>query len=424
MQTIAEKFPELIKEWHPTENGDRTPFNTACYSNKPATWICQKGHVYSMIIANKTMHRQECSYCTGKRAGIDNCLGTLCPDIAKQWHPFKNKEVTPFDVTCGSNKKIWWLCDKCQYEWEASPNKRIGSKRGCPKCAGKVITKENCLVANFPKLVKEWDYEANYPLTPEMFMVGSRKIVSWKCKRGHFYEMRIGHRTTGHGCKFCNNQTSRLQLFFYSELKALFDNVQYKVKVEGMECDIYLPDYKIGIEVDGFYWHCGKNSKDKIKVDKLASKGIRVINIREIGLSVISNDTIRFSKNEDKLEISKKFMELLSTIITDNKLKKYSSSTKPVNENYYFDELAKFPAPLVKDSLAFSNPTLSLQWDYVKNGSLKPKDISANSGHKVYWICENGHSWQATPHNRNSGKQGCPRCWGIRRKNLHNYKIS
>jgi len=33
---------------------------------------------------------------------------TLNPELAKEWHPWKNETLTPMDVTSGSQKKVWW----------------------------------------------------------------------------------------------------------------------------------------------------------------------------------------------------------------------------------------------------------------------------------------------------------------------------
>ena len=31
------------------------------------------------------------------------------PDVASEWHPIKNGELTPEDVAPMSGKKVWWL---------------------------------------------------------------------------------------------------------------------------------------------------------------------------------------------------------------------------------------------------------------------------------------------------------------------------
>lgn len=66
-----------------------------------------------------------------------NDLETENPDLAEQWHPEKNGELTPKDVTAGSNRKVWWRhwCDDSQswHEWRA-PVKRRAEGSGCPIC--------------------------------------------------------------------------------------------------------------------------------------------------------------------------------------------------------------------------------------------------------------------------------------------------
>jgi hypothetical protein len=56
---------------------------------------------------------------------------------------------------------------------------------------------------------------------------------------------------------------------------------------------------------------------------------------------------------------------------------------------------------------------LAKEWNYEKNNILTPKDVTPNSGKKVWWKCNKGHEWQATIASRNSGC-GCPYCSGNR----------
>jgi len=39
-------------------------------------------------------------------------LLTEYPEIVSEWHPTKNGELKPDEVTHGSHKKVWWLCPK------------------------------------------------------------------------------------------------------------------------------------------------------------------------------------------------------------------------------------------------------------------------------------------------------------------------
>ena len=49
--------------------------------------------------------------------------------------------------------------------------------------------------------------------------------------------------------------------------------------------------------------------------------------------------------------------------------------------------------------------------NYERNEDILPSQIVPGSNMKVWWKCGEGHEWQATIVDRNSGK-GCPYCSG------------
>ena len=56
-------------------------------------------------------------------------------------------------------------------------------------------------------------------------------------------------------------------------------------------------------------------------------------------------------------------------------------------------------------------PDIAADWDYEKNGGLKPSDVMARSGKKVWWKCRTCHgSWQCEVSYRVQGKKVCPYC--------------
>ena len=75
---------------------------------------------------------------TMRVAEDDNLLSNY-PDVTRQWHPTKNGDKKPEDFRPGSNKRVWWLCDR-NHEWEATIANRTRPKgRGCPgNCAGRI----------------------------------------------------------------------------------------------------------------------------------------------------------------------------------------------------------------------------------------------------------------------------------------------
>ena len=61
------------------------------------------------------------------------------------------------------------------------------------------------------------------------------------------------------------------------------------------------------------------------------------------------------------------------------------------------------------NDLQTMNPILAAEWNYEKNGQYVPTNFTANSNKKEWWICRNGHEWEAKINNRNNGN-GCPYC--------------
>jgi hypothetical protein len=52
-------------------------------------------------------------------------------------------------------------------------------------------------------------------------------------------------------------------------------------------------------------------------------------------------------------------------------------------------------------------PELIKEWDYTKNGNLRPEDFTYGSHRKVWWKCDQGHSWDAIIKNRTLNSYGC-----------------
>ena len=52
-------------------------------------------------------------------------------------------------------------------------------------------------------------------------------------------------------------------------------------------------------------------------------------------------------------------------------------------------------ARVFKD-LASRHPELLAEWDWERNGDLKPTDVIANSNKRVWRKCKEGHEWSAS----------------------------
>ena len=198
--------PVIAKEWHHEKNKDLKPKDVTVGSSKKVWWKCDKAHAFEATIKSRCNNNRGCPYCSGKLVCIDNCLDTVNPSIAKEWHPVKNEGLTPSDITSGSNKKIWWKCNQ-GHEYRArvyNRTKKNGS--GCPYCAGKLICEDNCLRTTHPELAEEWHTDKNKTISPDTVTKGSQRLVWWLCPQGHEYKSNILNRTYGAGCPYCANK--------------------------------------------------------------------------------------------------------------------------------------------------------------------------------------------------------------------------
>ena len=94
------------------------------------------------------------------------------PHLFAQWHDTKNKELTPYEVTLGGNKVIWWKCevaDECVWEARVSDRANLSraGKSSCPFCSGRRLTKTNNLAYRYPEIAKYWHPTKNGEKTPE-----------------------------------------------------------------------------------------------------------------------------------------------------------------------------------------------------------------------------------------------------------------
>ena len=211
--SVATNYPEIAKEWHPTKNGKFTPDKAIMKSSKKVWWKCKTNpdHEWEARISDRTgLNKSGCPYCSGRKVLRKESFALIFPEIAKQWHPIKNGDLRPEEISPGSSKKVWWKCERgIDHEWETTVDSRT-SGRKCPFCAGKKVSVTNSLATNYPEIAEEWHPTKNGSLTPNDVTTGSGKKVWWKCKSepDHEWKASVCERTgiKKIGCPFCSHR--------------------------------------------------------------------------------------------------------------------------------------------------------------------------------------------------------------------------
>ena len=55
-------------------------------------------------------------------------------------------------------------------------------------------------------LMAEWNWERNIDYDPSQLTYGNKKIVWWKCKKGHEWQSALSNRSKGSGCPYCSGR--------------------------------------------------------------------------------------------------------------------------------------------------------------------------------------------------------------------------
>lgn len=178
-----------------------------------AWWICPEcNSSYQSIIINK-VKGYGCPYCAGRQVNHTNSLASLNPKLASEWHPTKNDELTPHDVTRGQKEKFWWVCDECNHDYDSTIYNRLNN-HGCPYCSGRKINKEDSIAILYPILLDEWDFKKNGEIGLDVYKISrcSNQKAWWNCKQCQgSWDAAVATRTKGHGCPYCMGQKPTIE---------------------------------------------------------------------------------------------------------------------------------------------------------------------------------------------------------------------
>lgn len=403
----------------------------------------------------------------------EKSLAYKFPEIANEWHPTKNGDLAACDVSCGSNKKVWWL-GTCGHEWETSIKERVRGY-GCPICAGKrVYAGINDLESNHPNIAAEWDYTRNHPLLPCMVTRKSHKQVWWICQNGHSYKSSVDNRTRGRGCPYCSsklvtvgqndldsqnpslakeyslrNKVGADSMFVNSHTKVWWKCSQcqheWKATVDsrnrGNGCPACAQRMQSSFPEQAIFYYVKQTCPDALNrctsiLDCRMELDIYIPSLK-IGIeydgqhwhtdpkvskrekdkfSICTHKGILLIRISDGIELNpENCNHAISTIDgIDNAIRELGHFIPlPEDINCNRDRLKitkEYIRSSQENSLAVKRPNIVFEWNYQRNGSLTPDMFSEYSMLKVWWKCKNGHEWESTIAHRTKMRANCPYC--------------
>lgn len=420
---FATKYPNAALLWHQDKNGAKPPSSYLPYSNAVVWWKCPHGEDHEWEGAISEVARgQKCPFCERSRPSAGYNLATQFPKIASEWHPVRNNGLKATDFLPRSSQKVWWKCPHNEeHEWQALIKTRTSRGSNCEFCSGRKASSTNNLAFLYPDLCKEWHPIKNGTLRPTNFTRASSKKIWWQCPKNNSHEWQsvISDRTSGHGCPSCKGSTSKSEIRLLTEIKAIFPStdILWRKKIEGMEIDIYIPEFKVGIEYDGAYWHKKKTKDDLYKSTALEQRcGILVFRVRQWPLELLSQRDVS-SKTSDirKGDLNNLLTKIskFTTNIPYSLVENYMIDVEWKAEKEYQRYLSYLPAPPPEFSIKKSHPEHCLMW-HPRNYPLNPENFTSGSKSKVWWLCKKNpkHEFQRSIQQKIYAKADyCPFCY-------------
>lgn len=418
-KTLTETHPEIAAQWHPTKNGDITPDKVPPGSGKLVWWICPNNptHVWKTRV-NTRVNGHGCSICTGKKR-FDSPLSITHPEIAAEWHPTKNKDLTPDKKTAGSSTEVWWKCKK-GHEWPAKISSRA-SKRAvekgygqCPHCSGKLPL--TSFGTQYPELAKQWHPTKNGSRTAFDVFANSRDSVWWQCETypDHEWQAQIKSRVDSTGeCKFCIRARNPKKPYL-TEFSPELTKEWHPTKNSPLT-----PDMVKAGSSQKVWWICSKGHEwDAVISNRTRGKGCPYCNKQKAGERNIVN---LYPEIVAEWHPTKNGNLDPKTLTPGSKeMPWWRCLNDPTHEwqAYVFHRtkgMGKCPECVKGGKRWFSDvyPEIAKEWHPTKNGELTPFNVAPTSAQKIWWQCSNNpeHEWEATPQNRGANKSGCPSCY-------------
>ena len=180
---------------------------------------------------------------------------------------------------------------------------------------------------------------------------------------------------------------------------AKYTEVVHSYKIDAMELDCFLPQYNIGIEYDGAFFH-NDRERDLRKNRYCFDNNITLYRLREVPLTSLNDTSIDIECLPNNKDLSRAISVLIKKIFDKEEnvdVPKNIIEIENLREHHW-----------IKNSLLEKFPEIALEWHPTKNGDLKPSTFSCGSNRSVWWKCPKcGHEWQARIFHRVKGS-GCP----------------
>lgn len=420
--SLADNAPEIAAEWDYSKNDELTPNQVMLNTNKSVWWICSEcGYSWKTKIGNRARGRG-CPRCGLIKQGISlskpiegvNDLLSQAPELAEEWHPYKNGSLKPSDVTKSSNKKVWWL-GKCGHEWQAVIGSRFAGC-GCPLCHKefKISYPEKAVFYYLEKFL-DCVVEENYK--PDWLKGKELDIYIPSLSLGIEYDGKNWHKNVDSDLeknRICQDHGVDILRIREKGLPELSSGNVYEI----------IPDSDKDDELQKAIEYVFKYISDvggmtipytiNLSGDRAYIYDLMEINRKENSLAKLYPEIAKEWHTQKNGYLTPEYVNAHShrkywwicpqgheyEMVVKHRIEK--NACCPICSNHRV--LAGY------NDLEYKRPELVKCWDYERNGDLLPSQVMEYSNQKVWWKCEKGHSYLRKISHQSMRDSGCPVC--------------
>ncbi len=257
----------------------------------------------------------------------------------------------------------------------------------------------------------QWHPSKNGALKAEKLSPSSSLNAWWLCELGHEWQARISSRAKGARCPICINQ--RVLAGFNDLATTNPEHARDWVYEKNLPTT---PEMIVAGSNRKFFWRCSLGHEYEMSAwDKVGrNRGCKFCQGREV-LAGFNDFKSLHPDLAEKWDISKNHPLTPEQIqpMSDKKVwfrcssgHSWQTQVKNVTKGHGCPACAgNVIVPGVND-LATTSPHLAAEWS--SRNTLLPSQVAAVSGAKAWWVCNQGHEWEARVANRK--QTGCPKC--------------
>lgn len=388
--TVAELYPDLVKEIHPLLNSDLVVADLSAGSTRRVWWRCSSGHEWEAKVTDRCRSGTGCARCL--RLGS---VAQLHPELLLEAHPNRNDATVVADLSAGSSQNVWWQCAD-GHEWQASVNSRRQGT-GCPSCWGLFSA---TVAHTHPHLLNEVDTRRSPNIDVATLTAGSTQRVWWKCERGHSWETPLGERTRGAGCLTC----ARID---YRQYNSSLDVTHPVLAAEWSSRNLDRPSVYTAGSGSRVWWQCdqGHHWRTAINTRTKGSGCPTCGGLYDQPLRLSHPDLVqRWHHGRNS------HLDLTTITAGSSETAWWQCEHGHEWQRAVLGEVKAHGCARCNTQYLLVDKQPGLRSEWHRRNSTAFDDATAGSGKLVWWQCARGHEWQRRIIERAHGHGACPEC--------------